>query len=300
MPDVAPRYWLMIATLGFVWGSTFILVELAIEDISPLWLATSRICFGATLLSFVWALRGFKLFVSKTAWGSLVFASIFSSVAPFFLIGWGQQYVTAGFAGISMSAIALMVLPLAHIFLPDEKMNLRKVSGFLVGFVGVCILIGGDAFASSGADLEQWGRFALLGATACYAVCSIVLRRMPAIDPIGLATVLLLIGAVVILPLALALEGPPPKLPNDTLLIIAILGLIPTAAANLLRVVVIRGAGSSFMSLVNYQVPVWSVVMGTLILGEELPASLIFALICILAGLATSQYGALKRLFTKA
>lgn len=299
MPDIPARYWIMIFTLGFVWGSTFLLTELAIKELSPLWLATSRICFGSVLLTLFWGLRGFKLFADKTAWGSLTFTAIFSSVVPFFLIGWGQQYVTSGFAGISMAAIALMILPLAHVFLPDEKMNTRKVMGFVVGFIGVAFLMGGDVFASSGSELETWGRFSLLGATACYAVCSIVLRRMPAIDPIGLATMLLLIGAVVILPLALILEGPPPAVTQNTVIVVAVLGLISTAAANLLRVLVIREAGSTFMSLVNYQVPVWSVIMGALILGEPLPAALLLALLLILSGVAVSQYGALKRLFTR-
>lgn len=299
MPDIPVKYWIMVATLGFVWGSTFLLTELAIEDLSPLWLATSRICLGSVLLTLFWGLRGFKLFPEESAWGRMTFVAIFSSVVPFFLIGWGQQYVTSGFAGISMAAIALMILPLAHVFLPDEKMNLRKVFGFVVGFIGVAFLMGGDVLASSGSSLETWGRFSLLGATACYAVCSIVLRKMPAADPVGLSAVLLLIGAAVILPIALIVEGLPPAIPQDTLIVIAVLGLIPTAAANLLRVRVIREAGSTFMSLVNYQVPVWSVVMGALILGEPLPATMLLALLLILSGVAVSQYGALKRMFTR-
>lgn len=299
MPDIPVRYWIMVAVLGFVWGSTFLLTELAIDDLTPLWLATSRICLGSVLLIAVWGARGFKLFGAEKAWGRLTFVAIFSSVVPFFLIAWGQQFVTSGFAGVSMAAIALMILPLAHFFLPDEKMNLRKVMGFVVGFVGVAFLMGGDVFESSGSALEGWGRLSVLGATACYSVCSIVLRKMPAADPIGLAAVLLVIGAVVILPIAFIVEGPPPAIPTDTLWVIAVLGLIPTAAANLLRVMVIREAGSTFMSLVNYQVPVWSVVMGALILGEPLPSTLLVALLLILSGVAVSQYGALKRLFTK-
>ena len=133
----------------------------------------------------------------------------------------------------------------------------------------------------------------------CYSVCSIVLRKMPAADPIGLSTILLVIGAVVILPIALIVDGPPPMVSQQTMIVIAVLGLISTAAANLLRVLVIREAGSTFMSLVNYQVPVWSVIMGALILGEPLPATMLLALLLILSGLAVSQFGALKRLFTR-
>ena len=78
---------------------------------------------------------------------------------------------------------------------------------------------------------------------------------------------------------------------------LAFLGLVPTAFANLLRVLVVRSAGPVFMSLVNYQVPVWSVVLGALILAEPLPPSLLYAMALILAGVGLSQYGALRRLF---
>lgn len=78
---------------------------------------------------------------------------------------------------------------------------------------------------------------------------------------------------------------------------IGFLGLVPTAAANMLRVLVIRSAGPVFMSLTNYQVPVWSVLMGAWLLGEQLPASLLLALALILSGVGLSQFGALRRLF---
>lgn len=78
---------------------------------------------------------------------------------------------------------------------------------------------------------------------------------------------------------------------------LAFLGLVPTAAANFLRVLVVRSAGPVFMSLVNYQVPVWSVCLGALILNEPLPPSLIWSLALILCGVALSQYGAFRRLF---
>ena len=79
--------------------------------------------------------------------------------------------------------------------------------------------------------------------------------------------------------------------------LLAFLGLIPTAAANMLRVSVIRTAGPVFMSLTNYQVPMWSVLLGVVLLGEPLRAGLLLAMGLILCGVALSQYGALKRLF---
>ena len=97
--------------------------------------------------------------------------------------------------------------------------------------------------------------------------------------------------------MALWQEGFPTMPDTRTWVVIAFLGLVPTAAANLLRVLVIRTAGPVFMSLTNYQVPVWSVVLGAWLLSEPLPPSLIWAMCLILIGVALAQLGALKRLF---
>ena len=198
-----------------------------------------------------------------------------------------------------MAAIPLMVLPLAHIFVPGEQMTLRRLTGFCIGFAGVALLIGGKAFETSGAALEAYGRAACLSAAACYSVSSILTRRLPPVDPLGLAAILLVIGSFIIFPAAWAAEGPPVLPDTRTLLIAAILGLVPTAAANLLRVIVVREAGPTFMTLTNYQVPVWAVVLGAVFLGEELPPSMLLAMVLILGGLGLSQFGRLSRLFGK-
>ena len=297
MQDILPRYWVMIAILGFVWGSTFLLIELALIEMTPLWLASFRLGLAAVVLCIPWAIRGFRLFKAEKDWLSLVIVGILSTALPFFLISWGQTKVTSAFTGVSMTAIALMILPLAHVFLPDEKMNTRKVFGFCLGFAGVMLLFGGDALASTGIEREGLGRASILGATLCYAVGSVMLRRMPAADAVGLTAVFSLIGTAIILPIALIVDGLPAPVGQATFQIVLLLGLVPTAAANLLRVLVVRGAGSTFMTLTNYQVPIWAVLMGAWVLNEPLPPSMIWAMLLILCGMGISQFGALRSMF---
>ncbi|WP_299703676.1 DMT family transporter [uncultured Tateyamaria sp.] len=301
-PRITAASWTMVAILGFTWGGTFLVTEIALTGITPFWLAAGRICFAAILMVAIWTALGARLFKSPVppgTWLSLGAIGGFSSAIPFMLLAWGQQYVTSGFAGVSMASVALIVLPLAHLLVPGERMTLRRSLGFVIGFVGVCILIGGQAFEASGAQLETAGRIACIGAASCYGISSILMRRLPPVDPIGLSTVLLLIAALIVLPAAWVVEGPPPLPNTQTVVVIAFLGLIPTAAANMLRVLVIRSAGPVFMSITNYQVPVWSVVMGAVLLNEPLPPSLLWAMLLILAGVGLSQYGALRRLFVR-
>jgi len=299
-PEITPANWGMVATLGLVWGATFLFIELALTGITPFWLAAGRIGFACLLTCAVWLWRGGKVFLTAdTAWGALIVAGVLNSAIPFMLLSWGQQSVTSGFAGVSMASGALIMLPLAHIFVPGERITSRRLIGLGIGFAGVVILLGGQVFASTGNPLEPYGRMACFGAAACYAGSSVLMRRLPPIDPFGLGALALAFGSLLVIPTALVVEGPPPLPDGRTLVLIAALGLIPTAGANMLRILVIRSAGPVFMTLVNYQVPMWSVILGIVILGETFKPVLLLAMSLILGGLMISQWGALNRLFRR-
>ena len=299
-PEITPASWGMVATLGLVWGATFMFIELALEGITPFWLAAGRIGFAALLAVAIWQMRGGRLFLTQeTGWTSLAVAGLFNSAVPFMLLSWGQQTVTSGFAGVSMASGALIMLPLAHVFVPGERITLRRTIGMLVGFVGVAVLLGGQAFVSSGDPMEPYGRLACFGAATCYAISSVLMRRLPPVDPFGLAALALVFGSMLVIPAALVVEGPPPLPDTRTLWIVALLGLIPTAGANMLRILVIRSAGPVFMSLVSYQVPMWSVILGIVVLDEPFRPVLLLAMGLILLGVLVSQWGALNRLFRR-
>lgn len=300
-PDITAKSWAMVFTLGLVWGGTFLFQNLALRTTAPFWVASARIVFAGVLIYAVWRFRGGRMFTSEIRdWPRLIVVSVLSSAAPFMFLSWGQQHVTSAFTGISMATVALFVLPMAHVMVPGERMTLRRVAGFVLGFVGVVLLFGPDALGAHGGGLEMAGRFACLGAAFCYAISSIMIRRLPPIDPFGLTFATLGFGACITLPAALLTHGAPVNPGVQGLAILALLGLVPTAGANLLRILTIRSAGPVFMSITNYLVPVFAVMFGAVFLGEALPPSLIAAMALILSGVGLSQYGPLKRLFTGA
>ncbi|MCA0922118.1 DMT family transporter [Pseudooceanicola nanhaiensis] len=304
MQDIPRRSWLMVAILGFVWGTNFSLIEVALTGFTPFWLATLRLTLAGIITGVLWQARGGRLTLDpeddrRTGVITYLWLGAIGSAMPFLLLGWGQQHVTSSFAGTAMAAVPLFVLPLAHVFVPGERMHLRRVIGVLMGVAGVWVLMGGGPLSGSGSAMERWGQLACLGVAACYAVNSISIRRLPPHDPIGLTTVMALTAALTCLPLALLFEPLPTfDVGLKPLLALLSIAVVSTAAMNLLRVLVIRDAGPTFLTLVNYQVPIWSVLAGSLLLAEPLPASLLGALALILAGVALSQVGALKRLFT--
>ncbi|WP_170581092.1 DMT family transporter [Ruegeria arenilitoris] len=295
VPQPNIRDWSGVIALGLIWGGTFMVVAMALEGYGPITVATARTTLGAVMLLALMGLtrRRIPSLTPSLAW-SVILIGILSTALPFVLLSWGQQYVPSAFAGLSMAAIPLMVLPLAHFF-SDEPLNARRFVGVSLGFTGALVLIG-PGLAQLGSGAEPLAQLACIGAAFCYSVASILTRRCPPIDPVVLAALTLVVGAVILLPIMMATEGvPTPRGLRPTLALI-VLGLVPTAFATLLRVSIIRSAGSVFMTLVNYQVPVWSMIFGAWILSEALPLRFYIALALILTGMAISQWFSLRKL----
>ncbi|MEQ9259564.1 MAG: DMT family transporter [Roseovarius sp.] len=304
MTDIRPVNWLRIAVLAMIWGASFMAVSVALEGVGPFTVVAVRLGLGAVFLVSLTMISGHGLPQVKgplagRIWAFVLAMALFSNVVPFALLGWGLQVVASGFAGVCMAVVPLLVLPLAYLFVPGEGIGWRRVLGFGLGTLGVVVLIGPGAFASTGESLEGLAKLACVGAACCYAVGGIFTRLCPAVDLLALSAAVLLVAAVIALPLALYMEGWPGEVPGMSLAALLYLGLLPTGVAQILLVTIIRDAGPVFMGLVNYQVPVWSVIFGGVVLGEALPPSLFLAMGLILAGVALSQWGPLSRMFRR-
>jgi drug/metabolite transporter (DMT)-like permease len=290
--------WLSIAALGLIWGATFMVVAIALEGYGPLTVACARTTLGAvTLLALMWMLRRPLPDFTRQMQGYLVAIGLLNTALPFALLSWGQQFVPSAFAGISMAALPLFVLPLAHVF-TDEKLKLRNTIGVTLGFVGAVVLIG-PGVLRLGTGMEPLGQLACIAASISYAISSIMTRRCPPIDPITMAALLLTVGAAALIPAMLIFEGVPAMGDTRPTIAILFLGFIPTALAALIRVATIRSAGAVFMTLVNYQVPLWSMLFGVWILNEILPLRFFVALGLIMLGLMISQWASLRKILAR-
>ena len=291
--------WLRIAFIALIWGGAFTVVQMALRDFAPLSLAAGRITIGALSLYMLMRWRGVALpsFTDARLWRFVALIGLLSSAIPFALLGWGQQHVPSAFAGMTMAALPIFVLPLAHFFVPGEQIYVRKVIGFSVGFLGAVLLIGTSNLGVTEGGIETLARVACVTAAFCYACGSIATRQCPPVNELALSTGSLMVAALILTPIALIFDGLP-KQPSFTgTMAILYLGLIPTALAFIIKVAVTRSAGPSFMTLTNYQVPVWSVVFRSLFLGEILPVTLFIALGLILLGLAITQKTILQSIF---
>ncbi len=291
-----PKDWLSILALGVIWGSSFLSAKIALDGLGPLTLAAARVTLGGLILLLVMRIGGQVLPSGRRALAAVASFAVFSHALPFFLLNWAQQTVPSSFAGVSMAAVPLFVLPLAVLLVPGERFGWIKLLGLVLGFLGVVILIGPDKVLS-GPDAAL-PRLACVAAALCYAIGGITTRLAPPMDQIGFSAAALTGAAILTIPGALLIEGPPALPDTRTLAATIYLAAGPTAIAALILVRTVRAAGPTFLSLVNYMVPVWAIVLGAIILSEPLPGSFLIAGALILTGVALSQWNALRRLWT--
>jgi len=294
----APLDWGLLACLGVIWGGSFLGVELALDSLPPIWVACGRISLAAVGLVALARLSGVGLPDIHTATGRRIWLhcigmGLFTNAIPFSLLSWGQLHVTSSFAGITMAVVPLLVLPLSHFLIPGERLTLTRAAGFGIGFSGVVFLVGGEQLFANGMATGDGpmlaAQLACVSASCCYAIGSIVTRLCPPVNTTSFAAGGLLAASVLILPVAIISSGVPSAISTTSLAGVIFLALFPTGVATILLTIIIKRAGPPFLSLVNYQVPVWAVLIGAVILSEAIPGHFITALMIILGGLAVAQ-----------
>lgn len=292
--------WIILLSLGLIWGGAFTATGAAVRDLPPFSVAAGRLAVGALLLlPLAFAIAGglpkWRDKTGRKIWRAAAAAAFCANAAPFALLAWAQTHIPSGLAGVFMASLPLIVLPLAAWAVPGERLTATKLAGFVIGFIGVLFLLGADRLSGLGGGdaLSLLAQLACIGAAAGYALGSIVTKLSPRTHPVSFAAATMLLAALMSAPAALLFEAP---LAFETwsakgALAVLFLGAVPTALAMVLLYAVVQRAGPSFLSLVNYQVPVWALVFGVIFLGETAPPRAPVALALILAGVAISQFG---------
>lgn len=284
--------WIMLLALVAMWGTSFYFVEVALRTMTPLTLAAVRISLAAALLFA--AMRALRLPAPRhsKAWGFFFVLALTGYCVPFFLIAWGQQHIDSGLAGIIVGFMPLATLFMAHRYVNGEHLTRAKLSGFVLGFAGLLVLLAPDATAQWTDSGAVWlGQLACLGAAVCYAANSVVTKRMPATQALVASAWTTTIAAAIMLCAALALDEPWQLQPDAPAIAASLwLGVGPTAIATIVFFRLIARAGPTFMSTANYLNPAVALVVGAMFLGESISTSALAALGLILGGIALATH----------
>jgi drug/metabolite transporter (DMT)-like permease len=287
--------WLLLAGLVVCWGSSFAMSKIALATESPEWIAAARLAVGALILLAVTIAQGAippRKYLAAYGWLGLV-----GNAAPFFVITWGMQFITSGVAGLLMATIPLLIVVMAHFALPGERLNAPRIAGFILGFIGIVVLMGPEkflAFKTHGKELV--GQIAVVAGCVMYGFNSISAKRMNLPGTVAVSAGVLLAGAV--LATAAALLQSPFTLhhaPPMTLLALFGLGLFPTGIATVLWFKAVERTSPTFTAMSNYLVPIYALIFGALTLGEHIGWNVLLALLLVLAGIYISRKGPQKK-----
>lgn len=282
-----PDYGLLLA-LGALWGGSFIMIKLAIGTVPPATITAARLTIGAAVLFLVAQTRTGRLATDRRTLGLIFAVGIVGNAAPFSLIAWGEEVIEAGLASILMGIMPIATLVMAHFLSPGETLTARKLSGAVVGFAGLVVLVGPAVLYDLGDNGIR--QLAILGAAICYGVSAILTRRLIGQPRLALGSAILFAGALTILPVSLFLERPwtvsPVLVPITA---VVCLGLFSTALPQLIVFQILDRQGAGFFGQVNLLVPLMGVFWALIVLGEIPQPRAIAALVLILAAIALAR-----------
>jgi drug/metabolite transporter (DMT)-like permease len=271
----------MLVALASIWGSSFMFIKVAVEEMAPGEVVFWRVFVGAVaLLPFAAALLGWgRLWADlrRFALPLLVVASFNASI-PFWLLAWGEQRLESGLAAVLQASMPLFTALLALRFSRGDRVTGIRFIGVVIGFLGVVLLVGaqprGDVLSA----------VAVLLTALCYAGSALYAgARLSEAAPMVTSFWTLAIASLTMLPLGLAqLPGEPPSW--KAIGSIIMLGAVGLSVAYLLYFALISGAGAPYASLVTYLVPALALVYGAVFLDEAITASAVGGLALILAG----------------
>lgn len=283
----------LLTGLAMVFGSSFLFTNVAVQSIPPFTVVAGRITLAAIALVIALRIKGESL-PTGSVWRWIFASALFGNAIPFSLISWGQQQVDAGLTAIFMAVMPLTTVVLAHFVTTDEKLNRWTFTGVWFGLAGVIVLMGWNALSALGN--ESLSQFAILMGAMCYAINALITRKLTHLSKWPMSAGLLIAATVLTVPMSLVFETPWQVKPDSaSIWAVAALAVGPTALATWLILVIIGRQGASFLSQINFMVPVFGVFFGVLFLHERLPANAWVALAIILCGVALARRGGRRK-----
>lgn len=281
---------LLLATL---WGASYTFIKLGVATIPPItFIAGRTLLAGVLLMAIMWG-RGLKMPADATTWRRFLFQACLNSVIPWTLLAWSERYVGAGLATILNSASPIFTFLLTAAVTRHEAATPRKLFGVVAGMMGICLIVGIDAFRDVGHELLA--EAALVAATVCYACAAIFGRGFKGLDPMAPAAGSLMAGAAILIPASLVVDRPWTLAPSiSSVLALSALAVFSTAAAFVIYFRLIQTLGSVATTAQAYvRVPI-GVGLSIILLGESLSSSAWLGLVCVVAGVAAMTIPATK------
>jgi drug/metabolite transporter (DMT)-like permease len=287
--------------LAAIWGCSFLFISIGVRELPPLYLALGRVIAGSVVLLAILVVKREALPRDPRVWAHSFVAGAIGSAIPWTLFGYGEEHIPSLLAGIWNGITPLIVLPIAVLIFRTEKFSAQRGLGLLIGFAGMLVVLGAWQ-VQAGADLT--GQALCMLAAMFYGLAIPYQKRFLAgttLSGTALSATLLLCATVqlaVVAPLVTGQAPPAPwSLSIEVVLSVLALGALGSGLAFVLNMRNIRLIGASRSSMVTYLMPIFSIVVGVIVLHEHLTWYQPVGGLIVLLGVAVSQgvLGPLRR-----
>jgi drug/metabolite transporter (DMT)-like permease len=288
------RAWLpVMLALAAIWGCSFLFISVGVRELPPLYLALGRVIAGSVVLLAILVVKRESLPRDPRLWAHSFVAGAIGSAIPWTLFGYGEERIPSLLAGIWNGITPLIVLPIAVLIFRTEVFSVQRGVGLLIGFIGMLVVLGAWR-VDSGADLLGQGLCML--AAVFYGLAIPYQKKFLAgttLSGTALSAALLLCATVqlaVVAPIVTRQAPPAPwSLSIEVVLSVVALGALGSGLAFVLNMRNIRLIGASRSSMVTYLMPVFSILVGVIVLHEHITWYQPVGGLVVLLGVAVSQ-----------
>jgi len=290
-----PVAFALIVTMAALWGSSYSFVKIALETVTPFTLVAGRTLISALMIGAIVAYRGLAIPRDPVYWRRLGVQSLVNATLPFSAYAWGQQYVTAGLAGIMNSTSPIFVFLITAFWTRHEAAGPERLFGTVIGLGGVLVIVGFDALGGIGDHVIA--EAVLLFGTVCYALAAVHGRHFSGVAPEVTAAGTLGLAALVLVPLAFIVEDPLALTPTPLAIFsIFYIGLLSTGVTFIIYFYLVQHVGSMNTVSASYLRAGFAVLFGMLILSEPFTWQSAVGLTGVVIGVAAIS-GQLSRLW---
>ena len=275
--------YLLLTILALIWSSAFFNIKIATYSYGPVTIALLRTFFGAIPVVGICLIKKIKIEAFSKDWYWFAAIGMINLVIPFFLIAYGVQRVQSNLAAILMASTPLSATVLAHLFTKNEKINLIKILGVLVGFSGIVFLFSDNILINE--NNFTYALLILVGSTF-YVIGGLLTLKVSDKKNENVTASILIWGTLFLIPITAFTEKPWNLNPSiDSTISLVYLGVVATGLAWLLRFKILKNNGLVFQAQVAYLIPIFGIILGYIFLKELVTSKVLIALLAVIIGI---------------